>query len=125
MDEELDAFTVRMDFKEMLEHLTKSQTLINDAAEYCLTHRTTHAKDLINCITEHISKAPVLERVKLLYILDSMCSQSKKRVFPEYPAIVAESLLMISKLICPDEQSGADANAPALKKVILKYADTR
>jgi hypothetical protein len=124
-----DAFSIRMNFKQMLETINPTSRVINEIMEYCLLHRSKHAlypaffithRYLITCITEHMASAPVLERVNLLYVIDSICTMSKKRGYTEYPAIVGFLLLKISKLICPDDQASGDLNAPALKKVLDK-----
>lgn len=64
-----DAFELRMAFKTMLENLSASERVINEATTYCLQVREHNAQDMFNCISEYLESAAVLDRINLLYVL--------------------------------------------------------
>lgn len=112
---EVDPFELRIQFKEILSHLTVSDRVILSTSEFCLANKTFHT-DLYNCIIEHMQQIDTLSRINCLYVLDRICTMCRKAGFDGYGSDL--ELLKIVSLCCPGDDAAGDANVHNVKRSV-------
>ncbi|KAJ3392514.1 hypothetical protein HDU84_003999 [Entophlyctis sp. JEL0112] len=72
--EELDGFECRAQFKELLDTLTASDHVVKRVAQFAAKpSNREHAAIMYGCVRERLDATPTLNRLPILYFLDSIC----------------------------------------------------
>lgn len=116
MSEIADMFSVRTIFTELMQKkLSASQ--IQRIVDFCYLNRQFYEELFIQLI-ENLASTPLLNRLNVFYVLDSLCKHAAKFQFYGYSdQIVAKVDEIVSLVVDPNSDDGI-ANVYQLRKVL-------
>lgn len=120
---ELDAFEVRMEFKELLRTLSASQKEVTKVAGFALEDENRGLyTTLFECIKEKLSEhGPVPDRLNFLYLLDSIIQYGSKAGFTGYQDLLREDLKFVIQQVVPGEDDASLANVTNVRKILKHW----
>ncbi|KAJ3414685.1 hypothetical protein HDV05_006220 [Chytridiales sp. JEL 0842] len=114
----MDAFDCRLKFKQLLETLTASNTSIEKVKNFALSESNrAHYENLYECIKERLMEVPTINRLSLLYLLDSLMKTS----FKGYLDLVRKDLVWIINAIVPENDYGGYSNLSNVQKIVKSW----